>query len=179
MKLGRPQKTLTQKEKEQILFLYDKYKDSKKPKQMIAENLGLKTRTLHNLIKKTPELKHLIKSYDNGVDRDKIKKLLNIGISPVNLSKKFNVDVKRVYDLVDTKKSKKLRELKKQLGENMLLEITEQNRLYLAEISDKLMNNKIDELSDELLVYAKILYQNGFITKKGEVTQEGKDALYH
>lgn len=56
-------------------------------------------------------------------------------------------------------------------------EIIENNRQLLATIAESIRENK--ELSPENLVYAKILFSNGFITEKGEVTEEGREALYH
>lgn len=57
-------------------------------------------------------------------------------------------------------------------------EIIENNRQILTQIAEKVREDKINELDAEHLVYAKILFENGFMTKTGEVTQEGIDALY-
>lgn len=57
-------------------------------------------------------------------------------------------------------------------------DILNNNRTILAGIAEKIRENNIEEMSQEEMLYAKILFKNGFINEKGEVTEEGVNALY-
>jgi hypothetical protein len=168
---------MSESERDILITLMEKYDRNK-----IAQFLGINKRTLFNRLKNDSVLSKYIITRDQ-IDFTNLVELFRLGFSARFLANKYSCSTtlirETLIDKMGKDEYKKTLNDIKQWGKNMQPEITEQNRLYLAEISDKLMNNKIDELSDELLVYAKILYQNGFITKKGEVTQEGKDALYH
>lgn len=69
-------------------------------------------------------------------------------------------------------------------------EITYKNRQLVQEIIQRLSKNNLtlDNLDSPLvnivfnseeLFYAKLLYNNNFVDKNGQVTSEGIDALYH
>jgi hypothetical protein len=58
------------------------------------------------------------------------------------------------------------------------IEIIKNNKIIMGEIIEKVRDGLVNELNAEQLVYTQILVRNGFMTEKGEITEEGKDALY-
>lgn len=117
----------------------------------------------------------------------KIVFLFESGLLPSEIAKqldKYHRTICRVLkrNMSEDKyiKIKKENKNNKSKGKRMLdtQDLLNNNRVILAEIAEKIRENKPEELSNEHLIYAKLLYKNGFINEKGEVTDEGKKALY-
>jgi hypothetical protein len=117
-----------------------------------------------------------------------IKSLFELSYSIIEISKKIDINETKVRNFLIKEYSqeqyKKIcamnsqARIKRRKGMLNTDEILNNNRILLSEIIEKVKENKIDELSEENLFYAKVLFRNGLITKNGEVTQEGIDTLY-
>jgi predicted DNA-binding protein YlxM (UPF0122 family) len=165
-------------------------KISKGNKAEASRLLGIGESTLKKRIGRSSNLKEVVKQSKpkpikkpkNSVSSIVLYFLLGMSIEEIALKTKCAkskiMDILR--DRLGAEKCRLILNNNEQKREKTMMnteEIIENNRLLLATIAESIRENK--ELSGENLVYAKILYTNGFINEKGEVTEEGKDALYH
>lgn len=164
-------------------------KETNGDKQKAAQLLGCTTRTLRNEIKRNKELKEFYNPQGNtkSFTIESVLMLFNMELTISEIASKLNTYPQLIEKLLEKRLGDKFKEIQdrnkylKTKGDRMfdVEKILENNRVILSEIAEKIRENKTDELSTEYLTYAKILYNNGFINSKGEITESGKDALYH
>jgi hypothetical protein len=109
--------------------------------------------------------------------------LFHFGYTPQEIAQRMEVSTNTVYqklrsEMTELQYKEILKRNKKDRKMNDTVTI-DNNRQIISVIAEKIRENKIKELSDEDLMYAKILFQNGFMDSKGQVTKEGREALYN
>jgi hypothetical protein len=160
--------------------------DARGNQAQASRTLGIDTSTLRKRIKRTSYLKQILESNVKEVKKEVSPKSIIadfiLGYTIKDISTKISKAQSSIMDILSKELTRKVCKQILETNErekNMINteEILEKHRLLLAEICEKVRENK--ELSEEHVVYARILFSNGFMTEKGEITEEGKDALYH
>lgn len=163
-------------------------KETNGNKQEAAKLLGCAVRTVRTEVKKNKALKEFYVEPKVQTINPRVKFLFNLNCTISEISQTLNIDVNRIkkilerfYSPTEIIKLNNQNNFLKNRGERMFDadEILNNNRAILADIAEKIRENKTDELSEEHFTYAKILFQNKFINEKGEVTEEGINALYY
>lgn len=158
-----------------------------------AKILGCNSSTINYHIKSNPwiDVKPTAKHNDtmSDVTLKKIKALFELSYTISEISRKIGLNetmirkkLKSIYTEQKFDKQNHMNKVAQKYRRKGMFntdEILDNNRVLLGEILNKIQENKLDELTDEHLFYAQILFKNGFLTHKGEITEEGKNALYH
>lgn len=187
-KLNTETPWLPQLKRLEYQLIQDALRRSKGNKAEASRLLGMLESTLRKRVSVDSNLKKVVN--DSKPKRIEVKNSTSsilsyflLGLSIREIADKTRCRHDKVMDLLGDKLGANnctlINNNNEQLRENNMNteQIIENNRQLLATIAESIRENK--ELSPENLVYAKILFSNGFITEKGEVTEEGKEALYH
>lgn len=165
------------------LLIAEALKKSKYNQKKAAEILGVSEKTLRNKVKQTPNLvpKKRLKS-PSEEQKSIMVVLFCTGLSTFSISTKYDLSVTTVRGVLTSK----LRDTYKTvLTKNKRISMMNYENAVLSSqkmtlfIINKIKENKVEELNEEELFYAKILKENGFITSIGEITDLGEKALFN
>jgi hypothetical protein len=164
--------------------------DSQGNKSEASRLLGINVSTLKKRINSSMQLKQVVKQSKpkrlekphNSVSSIILHFLLGKSIKEISKETRCAQSkiMDKLRDNLGAEQCKKILETNEKRRNNSMMsidQIVENNRQLLAVIAESIRENK--ELSEENLTYARILFNNGFINEKGEVTEEGREALYH
>ena len=142
--------------------------------------LGISARNMRNLINKHDRLRKV----SNRLERKEysipfIKALFELGLQLKDIGSKVGIKSDTVRSALESNYDKDTYEKLKQARKYMdTQKILDNNMLILSHIADMIKNGKIDELTDEYMFYAKVLFANGLMNQDGTITEEGKSVLY-
>ncbi len=164
--------------------------ESQGNKAQASRLLGINESTLKKRINSSMQLKQVVKKSKprrlekprNSVSSIVLHFLLGKSIKEISKETRCAQSkiMDKLRDSLGAEQCKRVLETNEQRRNNNMMsieQIVENNRQLLAVIAESIRENK--ELSEENLTYARILFNNGFINEKGEVTEEGREALYH